>query len=57
MSQKLFLDALIGRDDFEIQDQNLMSQGPHKSTLGYSDFEIPGFFLFIKKTRFSKRNK
>ncbi|MBJ8476498.1 GmrSD restriction endonuclease domain-containing protein [Acinetobacter bereziniae] len=45
MSQKLFLDALIGRDDFEIQDQNLMSQGPHKSTLGYSDFEIPGFFF------------
>lgn len=45
MSQKLFLDALIGRDDFEIQDQNLMSQGPHKSTLGYNDFNIPGFFF------------
>lgn len=45
MSQKLFLDALIGRDDFEVQDQNMMSQGPHKSTLGYSDFNIPGFFF------------
>lgn len=45
MSQKLFLDALIGRDDFEVQDQNMMSQGPHKSTLGYNDFNIPGFFF------------
>ncbi|MGO2513584.1 HNH endonuclease family protein [Marinomonas polaris] len=45
MAQKLFLDALIGRDDFEVQDQALNSQGPHKTTLSYSDFEIPGFFF------------
>ncbi|UOO93153.1 HNH endonuclease [Vitreoscilla stercoraria] len=45
MSQNLFLDALIGRDDFEIQDQAQMSQGPHKTTLGYNDFSIPGFFF------------
>lgn len=45
MTQKLFLDALIGRDDFEVQDNGTVSQGPHKSTLGYSDFEIPGFFF------------
>ena len=42
---KLFLDALIGRDDFEVQDQSYSSQGPHKSTLSYTDFEIPGFFF------------
>ncbi|MFQ2359818.1 HNH endonuclease signature motif containing protein [Aeromonas dhakensis] len=45
MSQKLFLDALIGRDDFEVQDQAHNSQGPHKTTLSYGDFEIPGFFF------------
>lgn len=45
MPQKLFLDALIGRDDFEVQDQAHNSQGPHKTTLSYSDFEIPGFFF------------
>jgi hypothetical protein len=45
MAQKLFLDALIGRDDFEVQDQAHNSQGPHKTTLSYSDFEIPGFFF------------
>lgn len=45
MAQKLFLDALIGRDDFEVQDQSHSSQGPHKTTLSYSDFEIPGFFF------------
>lgn len=45
MSQKLFLDALIGRDDFEVQDQTHNSQGPHKTTLSYGDFEIPGFFF------------
>lgn len=45
MAQKLFLDALIGRDDFEVQDQSHNSQGPHKTTLSYADFEIPGFFF------------
>lgn len=45
MAQKLFLDALIGRDDFEVQDQAHNSQGPHKTTLSYGDFEIPGFFF------------
>ncbi len=45
MSHKLFLDALIGRDDFEVQDQTHNSQGPHKTTLSYGDFEIPGFFF------------
>lgn len=45
MSRKLFLDALIGRDDFEVQDQAHNSQGPHKTTLSYGDFEIPGFFF------------
>lgn len=45
MAQKLFLDALIGRDDFEVQDKTHNSQGPHKTTLSYSDFEIPGFFF------------
>ncbi|MEZ8330650.1 HNH endonuclease family protein [Vibrio splendidus] len=45
MAQKLFLDALIGRDDFEVQDQTHNSQGPHKTTLSYSDFSIPGFFF------------
>lgn len=45
MAQKLFLDALIGRDDFEVQDKAHNSQGPHKTTLSYGDFEIPGFFF------------
>lgn len=45
MAQKLFLDALIGRDDFEVEDQSHSSQGPHKTTLSYADFEIPGFFF------------
>lgn len=45
MSQKLFLDALIGRDDFDVQDSSIVSQGPHKTTLSYNDFEIPGFFF------------
>ncbi len=45
MAQKLFLDALIGRDDFDVQDSNITSQGPHKTTLSYNDFEIPGFFF------------
>lgn len=45
MAQKLFLDALIGRDDFEVQDKSHTSQGPHKTTLSYADFEIPGFFF------------
>ncbi len=45
MAQKLFLDALIGREDFEVQDQAHNSQGPHKTTLSHSDFEIPGFFF------------
>ncbi|WGO97845.1 DUF262 domain-containing protein [Saccharophagus degradans] len=45
MAHKLFLDALIGRDDFEVQDQAHNSQGPHKTTLSYGDFEIPGFFF------------
>jgi len=45
MAQKLFLDALIGRDDFEVQDRAHNSQGPHKTTLSYGDFEIPGFFF------------
>jgi len=45
MGRKLFLDALIGRDDFEVQDHTHNSQGPHKTTLSYGDFEIPGFFF------------
>jgi hypothetical protein len=45
MAQKLFLDALISRDDFDIQDESHTSQGPHKTTLSYTDFEIPGFFF------------
>ena len=45
MAQKLFLDALIGRDDFEVEDKSHSSQVPHKTTLSYADFEIPGFFF------------
>lgn len=45
MGKKLFLDALIGREDFEVQDENMTSQGPHKTTLSHNDFEIPGFFF------------
>lgn len=45
MGSKLFLDAIIGREDFDVQDQETTSQGPNKSTLGFSDFKIPGFFF------------
>lgn len=45
MAGKLFLDALISREDFDVQDTSQASQGPHKTTLSYSDFKIPGFFF------------
>lgn len=45
MAGKLFLDALISREDFDVQDESRVSQGPHKATLSYSDFKIPGFFF------------
>ncbi|GAB1543257.1 hypothetical protein NUACC21_59310 [Scytonema sp. NUACC21] len=45
MTGKLFLDALISREDFDVQDESQVPQGPHKTTLSYSDFKIPGFFF------------
>lgn len=45
MAGKLFLDALISREDFDVQDESQISQGPHKTTLSYNDFKIPGFFF------------
>jgi hypothetical protein len=45
MARNLFLDALISREDFDVQDESQISQGPHKTTLSYSDFKIPGFFF------------
>lgn len=45
MSKKVFLDALINREDFDVSNSNSISQGPHKATLSYNDFEIPGFFF------------
>lgn len=55
MSDKLFLDALIVRDDFEVQDKAHSSQGPHKTTLSHNDFEIPGFFFsLLRKPDFQR---
>ena len=45
MAGKLFLDALISREDFDVQDESQISQGPHKTTLSYNDFKIPVFSL------------
>lgn len=45
MARNLFLDALISREDFDVHDESHISQGPHKTTLSYSDFKIPGFFF------------
>jgi hypothetical protein len=45
MAGKLFLDALISREDFDVEDVSQGSQGTHKTTLSYSDFKIPGFFF------------
>lgn len=45
MADNLFLDALIPREDFDVQDESSNSQGALKTTLDVNDFKIPGFFF------------
>lgn len=55
MADKVVLDALIPREDFDIKDQNLVAAGRSKTTLSIPDLEFDSFFFStIRKPDFQR---
>ena len=55
MADKVVLDALIPREDFDIKDHNTVAAGRSKTTLSIPDLEFESFFFSaIRKPDFQR---
>jgi hypothetical protein len=55
MADKIVLDALIPREDFDVKDQNIIALGRNKTTLSIPDLEYDSFFFStIRKPDFQR---
>lgn len=57
MAEKLILEALIPREDFDVEEKNENSLGQSKTTLSITDLEYDSFFFSaIRKPDFKRTN-
>lgn len=55
MAEKLILDALIPREDFDVEEKNENNLGQSKTTLSITDLEYDSFFFSaIRKPDFQR---